>query len=114
MANLRIFRLDEYSWYVAHNLMEFLTWYHNNICTIDSTDDLAELEIIDSEDGSMWSNKNITQEDVERIGDAEEVGKGEVGDLMRKDGEIFKMQTFADVIGEEDIEEPYEIASTEW
>lgn len=33
---------------------------------------------------------------------------------MRKEGDIYKLQTFADVLGDEDIKEPYEIASTEW
>ena len=40
---------------------------------------------------------------------------GGIGDLKKMpDGEIFKMQTFADVLGDEDIKEPYEIASTEY
>lgn len=39
---------------------------------------------------------------------------GGIGDLMRRGGDIYKMQTFADVLGDEDIKEPYEIASTEW
>lgn len=114
MADLKIFRLDEYSWYVAHNLMEFLNWYDKNINSIETPDDLTELEIIEPEDGQMWSNTNITQEDIKELGDYEECCRGGVGDLIRRDGEIYKMQTFADVLGDEDIKEPYEIASTEW
>lgn len=114
MTDLKIFRLDEYSWYVAHNLMEFLNWYDKNINSIETPDDLTELEIIEPEDGHMWSNTNITQEDVEELGNYEECCRGGVGDLIRRDGEIYKMQTFADVLGDEDIKEPYEIASTEW
>lgn len=37
MADLKIFSLDEYSWYVAHNLMEFLNWYDKNINSIENT-----------------------------------------------------------------------------
>lgn len=114
MADLKVFRLDEYSWYVAHNLMEFLNWYDKNINSIETPDDLTELEIIEPEDGQMWSNTNITQEDIKELGDYEECCRGGVGDLIRRDGEIYKMQTFADVLGDEDIKEPYEIASTEW
>lgn len=114
MANLKIFRMDEYSWYVAHDLMEFLNWYHKNVNDIEDVDDLSELEIIDPEDGCMWCNSNITPDDIEELGDYDERCGGGVGDLKRVHGEIYKMQTFADVLGDEDIKEPYEIASTEW
>lgn len=114
MADLKIFRLDEYSSYVAHDLMEFLNWYHKNISSIEDEDDLSELEIIEPEDGKMWCNENISSEDISRLGECDEIGGGEIGALMRRDGEIWKMQTFADVLGDEDIKEPYEIASTEW
>lgn len=115
MADLKIFRLDDYSWYVAHNLMEFLNWYHKNVIDIETVDDLSELEIIEPENGDMWSDTNITPEDIERLGDCDEYGTGkELGDLLRRYGEIYKKQTFADVLGGEDIKEPYEIASTEW
>jgi hypothetical protein len=114
MENIKIFKMDDYSWYAAHNLMEFLNWYNKHIDSIETQDDLSELEIIEPEDGTMWSNENITQEDVETLGDADEICRGGIGDLKRHDGDIFKMQTFADVLGDEDIKEPYEIASTEW
>lgn len=112
--NLKIFRLDDCSWYVAHDLMEFLNWYDKNINSIESVDALDELEIINPEDGQMWSDTNITPEDIEALGEYEETCRGGIGDLMRKGDEIWKMQTFADVLGDEDIIEPYEIASTEW
>jgi len=114
MADLKVFKVDDYSWYVAHNLMEFLNWYHENIDSIETKEDLTELEIIEPKDGTMWNSTNITQEDIEALGEYEEVCRGGIGDLMRRDGEIYKMQTFADVLGGQDIKEPYEIASTEW
>lgn len=103
MANLKIFRLDDCSWYVAHDLMEFLNWYHKNINDIETADDLSELEIIEPEDGCMWCDTNITLKDIAELGDCEGRCKGGVGDLMRRGGEVYKMQTFADVLGEEDI-----------
>ena len=103
MANIKIFKMDDCSWYAAHNLMEFLNWYNKHIDSIEVPDDLQELEIIEPEDGTMWSNENITQEDVETLGDADEICRGGIGDLKRHDGDIFKMQTFADVLGDEDI-----------
>lgn len=114
MANLKIYRVDEYSWYVAHNLMEFLNWYNKNIDNITEPDDLQELEVIEPENGTMWSDTNITPKDIETLGEYNEICKGGIGDLKRHDGEIYKLQTFADVLGDEDIKEPYEIASTEW
>lgn len=114
MENLKIFRICEYSWYVAHDLMEFLNWYHKNVDSIETPEDLEELEIIEPKDGVVWSNTNITPEDIEELGDYDSICKGGIGDLMRRDGEIYKMQTFADVLGKEEVQEPYEIASTEW
>ena len=110
-----IFQLDEYSWYAAHSIMEFLNWYHENIDSIEIPEDVAGITMIEPEDGQMWSNTNITQEDIDALGDYDEHCRGGIGDLKKMpDGEIFKMQTFADVLGDEDIKEPYEIASTEY
>lgn len=109
-----IFQMDEYAWYVAHSIMEFLNWYHRNIDSIEILDELQGITMIEPENGTMWSNQNITQEDIEALGDSDEICRGGIGDLMRRDGEIFKMQTFADVLGDEDFNEPYEIASTDW
>ena len=114
-GQIRIFQLDEYSWYAAHSIMEFLNWYHENVDSIEIPEDIAGITMIEPEDGSMWSNINITQEDIDKLGDYDEHCGGGIGDLKRmSDGEIYKMQTFADVLGDEDIKEPYEIASTEW
>ena len=59
MANIKIFKMDDCSWYAAHNLMEFLNWYNKHIDSIEVPDDLQELEIIEPEDGTMWSNENM-------------------------------------------------------
>lgn len=114
MEDVKIFRVDDYSWYVAHDLMEFLNWYHKNINNIDEPDDIGELQMFEPKDGYMWSNVNITPEDIAELGECDGRCKGGVGDLMRNGGEIWKMQTFADVLGDEDVKEPYKIASTEW
>lgn len=113
-ADIKIFTLDDFSWYAAHNLMEFLQWYHKYVDSIETADDLAGLRIIEPEDGTMWSDENITQEDIDTLGESDECCRGGIGDLKRRDGVIFKMQTFADVLGDEDIREPYEIASINW
>lgn len=113
VAKLQIFRMDEYSWYVAHNLMEFLNWYHKNIDNIESEDDLSCLEVIEPEDGCMWCDTCVTQADIDELGEYDILCRGEVGDLKRVHGKIFKRVTFADVLGDGDIKEPYEIASTE-
>lgn len=109
-----IFQVDEYSWYAAHSIMEFLNWYHRNIDSIEIPDELSEMTMIEPENGMMWSNQNITQEDIEALGELDELSRGGIGDLKRVQGEIFKYVTFADVLGDEDFDEPFEIASTEW
>lgn len=40
MANIKIFKMDDCSWYAAHNLMEFLNWYNKHIDSIEFPDDL--------------------------------------------------------------------------
>lgn len=115
MADLHIYKLDEYSWYVAHNLMEFLNWYHKYIDSIDTEEDLECLEIIEPEDGYMLNSENITEEDILLLGDNDEICDNEGNVILKRMcGEIFKRQTFAEVIGDEDPAEPYEIASTEF
>lgn len=114
MADLKIFRIDDCSWFVAHNLMEFLNWYDKNIDSIETPEDLDCLEIINPEDGGMWNDANISEEDIKALGDADQLGTNEIGSLLRRGGEIYKYQTFAAVLGDEDIKEPYEIATTEW
>lgn len=114
MADLKIFSVDDFSWYVAHDLMEFLNWYHENVLGINKPEDLSELHMLEPEGGYMWSNANITQGDIEALGEHDKYSRGGEGDLMRRDGEIWKRQTFADVLGDEDTKEPYEITSTEW
>lgn len=109
-----IFQVDEYSWYAAHSIMEFLNWYHQNIDSIEIPDEISEMTMIEPENGTMWSNQNITQEDIEALGELDELCRGGIGDLKRVQGEIFKHVTFADVLGDEDFDEPFEIASTEW
>lgn len=109
IRKINIFRMDEDAWYAAHNLMEFLNWYDKYVCKIEDAEQLESIEILEPEDGFMWSNINITQEDIEALGDCEETVN-----LIKRDGEILKYQTFADVLKNEDITEPYEIASTNW
>lgn len=110
----KIFRIDDKSWYVAHSLMEFLNWYHQNIKSIESSEDLQELEILETSDVKVWSVKNVTKEDMEKIGNSDSYFDNGIPLLQRENGEIFKLQTCKEFLGEEDITEPYKIASTEW
>lgn len=115
MADLKIYKMDEYSWYVAHNLMEFLTWYDKNIDSIETPYDLSELEEADINTEGMWTNEGVTPEDIEELGESDKLGVArKMGSLRRVNGEIYKFQSFAQVLGGEDIKEPYEIATTEW
>ena len=44
MANIKIFKMDDCSWYAAHNLMEFLNWYNKHIDSIEVPNDLSEFK----------------------------------------------------------------------
>lgn len=114
MTNLKIFKMDDYSWYVAHDLMEFLNWYHKNVESIETEEDLSELKVINPEDDWMLDDSNITQEDIKKLGDLDSYHGETGGDIMRLQDKIYKERTFAEVLGDEDIKEPYEIASAEW
>lgn len=114
MNNLKIFRMDDYSWFVAHDLIEFLNWYHKNVENIETEEDLSELKVINPEDDWMWNDLDITPEDFKRLGDLDSCRGETEGDLMRFQGRVYKLQTFAEVLGDKDIKEPYEIASADW
>lgn len=109
---MKLFKVDECSVYVANNLMEFLNWYHKNINTLEDVEELSELEEV-SLDDVMWYTGNITDEDILRLGDYDEVCSGGAGDLQRRYGEIYKLQTYREVLGDEEITEPYEVSNTE-
>lgn len=48
MANIKIFKMDDCSWYAAHNLMEFLNWYNKHIDSMvkKGTELLAEMKAL--------------------------------------------------------------------
>lgn len=110
---MKLFRIDDCSVYVANNLMEFLNWYHNNVDTLEDAEDIEGLEELSLED-VMWYSGNITDEDIKSLDDYEEVCKGGIGDLQKRNGEIYKLQTYRDVLAGEEIREPYEVSNTEW
>jgi hypothetical protein len=110
---MKLFRLDEYSVYFANDLMEFLNWYHENINTLEDVEELSELEEV-SLDDVVWYAGNITHEDILRLDDYDEVCSGGAGDLQRRYGEIYKLQTYREVLKDAKTTHPFEISCTEW
>lgn len=114
MANLHIYRVDDYSWYVAHNMDEFIAWYNKYIDSLDD-EQIEAIEEMNPEDGYMLNSEGVTEEDLMELGDSDEICNldGSVH-LCRRMGTVYKRQTFAEVLGDEDPREPYEIASIEF
>lgn len=106
---LNIFQLEDEVWYAAHDLMEFLNWYNKKIKPINSPEDLKELQMFSPEDGCVWSPDNITKEDIEALGERSELDRGGSGNLRRYGNAIYKLQTFADLMGSEIGEVPCKI-----
>lgn len=106
---LKIFQLEDEVWYAACDLMEFLNWYHEKIKPIQSPEDLMELQMFSPEDGCVWSTDNITKEDIEALGERAELDRGGSGNLRRYGNAIYKLQTFADRMGNEIKEVPCKI-----
>lgn len=99
MREIKVFQLEEDVWYAAHDLMEFLNWYHETVKPIESPEDLRELQMFAPEDGCIWSGDNITREDVEALGDKTELDRGGNGNLRRYGDTIYKLQTFSELMG---------------
>lgn len=126
MENLKVYKLNDYEWYITPwSLEKTLEWYNKEF-----EDDLtAELvEECDVYNQGMWFETN-DEDDIEELGDSDEIigyiktSKGtkrsvQFGNLMRRDGIVYKYCSFKVVIEEqysdEELLEPEVIATTEW
>jgi hypothetical protein len=120
-----VYKLNDYEWYVTSWYLEdVLEWYNKEFDEL-SEDDIERCDI--DLQGMWWITKD--KEDIERLGDSDEfihiekTDKGtrrnvQFGDLMKKDGAVYKYTSFREVIKnnylDEPLSEPEVIASTEW
>lgn len=123
--NFKVYKLNDYEWYITPwNLSDTLNWYNKEFGDDLTTNDVEESNL--DLEGMWWETQD--KEDIERLGDSDEIITIEktptgtkrsvcFGDLMRKDGDVYKYTSFKDVIKiyyNESIEEPEVIATTEW
>ncbi|WP_252225180.1 MULTISPECIES: hypothetical protein [unclassified Clostridium] len=127
MANeLKVYKLNDYEWYITPwNITDTLKWYNEEF-----EDNIIKEDIIESNlntEGMWWETED--KNDIERLGDYDEIigiektlegTKRKIcfGNLMRKEGEIYKYIPFREVIKHyylnSILTEPEVIATTEW
>ena len=126
MGDLKVYKLNDYEWYITPwSLEKTLEWYNKEF-----EDDLTVelVEECDVYNQGMWFETN-DEDDIEELGDSDEIidyiktPKGikrsaQFGNLMRRDGIVYKYCSFKVVIEEqysdEELLEPEVIATIEW
>lgn len=112
---IKVFQMNEYEWWVIRGYAEELNdWYNSHI----ADNDIEDVRLCDLDKEGMWYQTN-DKKDIEELGDSDELyvlsGHTSFGDLMRKDGEIYKYISFREAVAKDlNFKEPYCIASTEY
>jgi hypothetical protein len=112
---VKVFKMNDYSWFASKFDMEKTNEYYNQEIDDNDIEDVEECDL--DKDGMWWETTD--KADIEKLGEADElvddIGKTSVGDLMRRDSQVYKFTSFRKVLEESnDFTEPYEIATTEW
>lgn len=126
MDNLKVYKLNDYEWYVTPwNLDKTLDWYNKEF-----DDDLTKNEVTECDlynDGMWLETKD--EDDIEELGDSDEIisivktSKGtkravQFGDLMRRDDMAYKYVSLKvaieELYGDKELFEPEVIASTDF
>lgn len=128
MNDIKVYKMNDYEWWASKlNKRETLDFYLKETGLDEDENPLEDIIECDIDtEGMWWETKDI--EDIEKLGDADEiisyetidgkkVRKTKFGDLTRMfgSGEIHKFISFREAIEKMgEYTEPYEIASTEW
>lgn len=119
---LKVFKMNEYEWWVTKGYAEDLNDLYNEHI---ADNDIEDVSLCDLDKEGMWYLTNDSK-DITRLGDSDEIIGFEVvngqhrrkvkfGDLMRKDDEVYKYISFRDALAKEPTyTEPYCISTTEW
>ena len=122
---MKVYKMNDYEWYITPlSLEETIKWYNKEFDDDTTEKDIEEADL-DTE-GMWWETTD--KKDIVKLGDSEElIGATKTkhgyikhacfGDLMRKEGLIYKYSSFRDVIKNnysENLKEPEIIASTDW
>ena len=113
---IRVFKMNEYVWYASKwSSEETNDWYNKNV----EDNDIEDVELVDLDSEGMWYETN-DKEDIERLGDSDELrkvvlGEAEFGDLLRKGNSVYKYISYREAIKQDlYFTEPYCISTTEW
>lgn len=125
MNNLKVYKLNDYEWYVTPwSIEKTLEWYNKEFDDDLTKDMVGECDIYNE---GMWLETS-DKEDIERLGDSDErisiikTPKGikravRFGDLMRRDDIVYKYCSFKVAIEDmydKELVEPEVIASTDF
>lgn len=123
VENVKVYRMDDCEWWASKwNEEETNKFFNEEYGTENEIEDVKECNM--DKDG-MWYTTN-NPKDIEELGDNDEImsiekvngmkkRKVAFGNLMRRDGEVFKYMSFRDVLKlNGDFENPFMIATTEW
>lgn len=125
MKDFKIYKMNDCEWYITPlSIEETIKWYNKEFDEDITEKDIEEVDL--NTEGMWWETKN--KDDIDKLGDSEEsisyketkygyIKNACFGDLMRKEGLIYKYSSFRDVIKNnysEGIKEPEMIASTDW
>lgn len=121
-SDIKVYKMNEYEWLASKWSIEKTNEWYENHFDDNPIEDVKECNL-DTE--GMWY-LTTDKKDIERLGGSDELFSYEIingnhkrktqfGDLIRRDGEIYKFISYRDAIQYDlDFKEPYCIASTEW
>lgn len=112
MEDIKVYKMNDCEWWASKLNREDTNNFYNKEYHGDN--ELYEVEECDIDNSCMWT-ETLNQEDIDALGDSDEIRKGGIGDLMRRDSSIFKMVTFREALGDyKEYIEPFMLATTEW
>lgn len=125
MKELKVYKMNDYEWYITPlSIEETIKWYNKEFDDDITENDIEEADL-DAE-GMWWETTD--KKDINELGDSDEIigiektpkgtrRKVRFGNLMRKEGLVYKYTSFREVIKNnysESINRPEMIASTDW
>lgn len=120
---IKVYKMDDYEWWASKLDKDETNDFFNEEYGNDN--DVDEVRECDLDNEGMWYSTDDPK-DIEALGDSDEIisiekvdgmtrRKTAFGDLMRRNGQVYKFMSFRDVLKMHgDFKEPFMIASTEW
>lgn len=120
--SIKVYKMDDYEWWASKwDKEKTNNFFNEEYGTENEIEDVKECDL--DKDGMWYATNN--PKDIEELGDNDEIisiekvngmtkRKVAFGDLMRRDGEVFKYMSLRNVLKlHGDFEKPFMIATTE-